>query len=202
MVRDPRDLIISAYFSHRYSHSSKDWPELIEHRKRLHSTSKDKGLFLEFEFSKKYLEHIVNWNYKQQNILEIKMEKLASNPYEYFIEILDFLKIVDFSFSNLKQIKYALISIFNSFLKKCNLPLSAIKIKKISIDMILKELYKKRFSAITQGRKKGLEDIKSHYRKGVAGDWANHFQKEHIDYFKKHYNDILLKLNYELTPNW
>ena len=35
VIRDPRDCIVSAYFSHRNSHSTRIWPELVEHRKNL-----------------------------------------------------------------------------------------------------------------------------------------------------------------------
>ena len=49
---------------------------------------------------------------------------------------------------------------------------------------------------------RGIEDACSHYRKGVAGDWANHFKPQHKEYFKKNYNDVLLKLGYESTLDW
>jgi hypothetical protein len=52
------------------------------------------------------------------------------------------------------------------------------------------------------GRAPGEEDVTSHYRKGVPGDWKLHFGPAHIDYFKQHYNDLLLKLGYEQSPDW
>jgi hypothetical protein len=47
VIRDPRDMAVSAYFSHLYSHPTADWPELIKHRKILQSLSKREGLLLE-----------------------------------------------------------------------------------------------------------------------------------------------------------
>ena len=32
VIRDPRDVLVSAYYSHRYSHPTDYWTELIEHR--------------------------------------------------------------------------------------------------------------------------------------------------------------------------
>ncbi|MDA3874064.1 MAG: peptidylprolyl isomerase, partial [Kiritimatiellae bacterium] len=60
VIRDPRDLITSAYFSHKKSHTTKYWPELIEHRKRLNTLSKEKGLEAEIQFSRRFLDEIQN----------------------------------------------------------------------------------------------------------------------------------------------
>ncbi|MDZ7673816.1 MAG: sulfotransferase domain-containing protein [Acidimicrobiales bacterium] len=50
-------------------------------------------------------------------------------------------------------------------------------------------------------RPPGEEDVTSHLRKGVAGDWVNHFDAEHIEYFKAHYGD-LLQFHYETSNDW
>jgi Sulfotransferase domain len=52
------------------------------------------------------------------------------------------------------------------------------------------------------GRKPGTEDIKSHERKGIEGDWKNYFTNEIKDLFKKHYNEILVSTGYEKDMNW
>lgn len=44
VIRDPRDIVVSAYFSHLYSHSTEEWPELVEQRKRLESSSKKRRI--------------------------------------------------------------------------------------------------------------------------------------------------------------
>ena len=51
VVRDPRDVLVSAYFSHLYSHPTTEWPQLAEHREGLKKVSKTKGLLMEMEFS-------------------------------------------------------------------------------------------------------------------------------------------------------
>jgi len=45
-------------------------------------------------------------------------------------------------------------------------------------------------------------DEYSHYRLGVPGDWRKHFEPVHIEYFKKLYNPLLLKLGYESDEGW
>ncbi|EDX85405.1 Sulfotransferase domain superfamily [Synechococcus sp. PCC 7335] len=39
-------------------------------------------------------------------------------------------------------------------------------------------------------------------RKGIAGDWVNHFNHHHVDGFKSVANDTLLLLEYESTSAW
>lgn len=178
VVRDPRDIVVSAYFSHLYSHATEYWPELVEQRNRLRCLSKNEGLLLTIKF----LEHLkvnnlalylfdsmYNWDYSLHNIMELKFEDIISNPYEKFAEIFRFLGIGD----DLKALT------------------------------ALKEALKENdFFAMSGGRSPGQEDIKNHYRKGVSGDWRNHFQKEHINYFKAKYNDLLIKLGYEVCQDW
>ena len=42
VIRDPRDIVVSAYFSHLYSHPiTKGWPALVEHRARLQKASQE-----------------------------------------------------------------------------------------------------------------------------------------------------------------
>lgn len=40
------------------------------------------------------------------------------------------------------------------------------------------------------------------YRKGVTGDWRNHFSPEHIDAFKEVAGDLLIQLGYEQDLRW
>ncbi len=43
-------------------------------------------------------------------------------------------------------------------------------------DSVLRGLLERNsFSALTKGRERGAEDVQSHLRKGVHGDWKNHF---------------------------
>jgi lipopolysaccharide transport system ATP-binding protein len=59
-----------------------------------------------------------------------------------------------------------------------------------------------RFEARTGGRKPGEEDRGSHERKGVAGDWRNHFTDNVAAAFKKVYGSVLIATGYEKNFNW
>ena len=91
VIRDPRDLIVSAYYSHLHSHPLDTWEALAEHRQRLQAVSKSEGLLLEMEYSKRVLSEIGEWDYSQPNIMEVRMEHLTAFPYEKMVEILTFL---------------------------------------------------------------------------------------------------------------
>jgi len=57
------------------------------------------------------------------------------------------------------------------------------------------------FEAAT-GRKPGQEDIYSHLRKGVAGDWKNYFTIGIKEKFKTRYGELLIKTGYEKDLSW
>lgn len=170
VIRDPRDICVSAYFSHLYSHPTNNWPQLVEIRAKLKGLSKDDGLMLELELRKSQFTQMYNWDYSLSNVMEFKMEKMTAEPDDTFLEIFRFLGLLD--------------------------------ARSISITRLLRIVHDNSFSKKAGGRRSGEEDVKSHYRKGVAGDWVNHFTKRHIEYFKEHYNDLLVKLGYESGRDW
>ena len=57
------------------------------------------------------------------------------------------------------------------------------------------------FEAAT-GRKPGQEDVHSHLRKGIAGDWKNYFTNGIKEKFKTRYGELLIKTGYEKDLSW
>jgi hypothetical protein len=51
-------------------------------------------------------------------------------------------------------------------------------------------------------RRRGEELRTSHMRKGVAGDWQNHFTPELTTAFKERFGDLLIRLGYERDGSW
>jgi hypothetical protein len=56
------------------------------------------------------------------------------------------------------------------------------------------------FQFIT-GRKSGMEVERSFFRKGVAGDWINHFSSADCDLFGEIAGETLVALGYEKSPD-
>jgi lipopolysaccharide transport system ATP-binding protein len=59
-----------------------------------------------------------------------------------------------------------------------------------------------RFERRTGGRKRGEEDVTAHERKGIAGDWRNHFSDELKSDFKERWGDLLIATGYERDLDW
>jgi lipopolysaccharide transport system ATP-binding protein len=52
------------------------------------------------------------------------------------------------------------------------------------------------------GRQRGTEDAHAHERKGIAGDWRNHFTDRVRAEFKRCYGSLLVATGYEKGFNW
>jgi hypothetical protein len=169
VVRDPRDIVVSGYFSHYYSHPDEGWPRLTYFRRYLRTLSKDEGLLREMEFLSRSLYDMISWDYDTPAILQLRFEDLINDPVFHFTGIFRYLGIVP---------------------------------QKTSEEELTGIIDKYSFEKLSGGRRPGLEDQAHHYRKGTPGDWQNHFNERHKDYFKKLYNPLLLKLGYEKTENW
>ena len=203
VVRDPRDLIVSAYFSHRYSHPIEPLPELEPHRERLAAVSKEDGLFLEMEFSAPVLQDMWAWPYGHPDILEVKMEELTARPYEGFVRIFEFLGLLDEgeSYSARRRIGLFVREMLNRvsfryrWLRWLRRPMP------VTGELLLGRVWDHRFEKKAR-RRKGEEDPRSHYRKGQPGDWRNHFTEEHVAAFKEKFGDLVVRLGYELDNDW
>lgn len=58
------------------------------------------------------------------------------------------------------------------------------------------------FERLSGGRRPGEEEVASHYRKGVAGDWRNYFTEPVKDAFKERWGDLLVATGYESGLDW
>ncbi len=207
VVRDPRDVLVSGYFSHRNTHPTEGWPELVEHRKRLRAVSKEEGLMLEMDFSRQFLDPMNRWDYEMPNVLEMKMEEISADPEAAFRRIYTFLGLLDTADATALQYLTMRLNILNQRGRRFtpfHMPMSPFRfpMERLPKDRLRPILERKSFKRMSGGRKPGQENVKSHYRKGRPGDWRNHFTEAHIDRFKERYNDLVLKLGYETDPDW
>ncbi|WP_439625115.1 sulfotransferase domain-containing protein [Gemmata sp.] len=73
---------------------------------------------------------------------------------------------------------------------------------RVSRDQVREVVLANRFEARTRDRKRGDEDVTSHERKGVAGDWRNYFTPRLAKRFKDWYGDVLVAVGDERDANW
>lgn len=69
-------------------------------------------------------------------------------------------------------------------------------------EMELAELAARHSFEATSGRRPGHEDRAAHQRKGIAGDWRNHFTPEAARAFAGYGGTVLVGLGYETDAGW
>ena len=168
VVRDPRDLLVSAYFSHRNSHPTDGWSELEELRQHLRRVPEETGLLLEMEFCSGVLNDLDSWPDQPPGILRLRFEEMIESEHIAFRTIASHLGLLD----------------------------------RIGEDTLAETVDRWSFESLTGGRKRGHEDTGHHFRKGVAGDWRNHFTPAITWAFKQRHNDLLLRYGYEANNDW
>src|SRR5262249_38330165 len=52
------------------------------------------------------------------------------------------------------------------------------------------------------GRRRGQEDVAAHHRKGIEGDWKNHFTARLKAAVKDRFGMVLIETGYETDLNW
>ena len=92
LIRDPRDLVVSGYFYHLWT--TEEWANLprAEYRGRsykeyLNSIDFDDGLATEMHRVNFWVPHMVDWNYANPRVYEIRYEDLISGEQRYFAEM-------------------------------------------------------------------------------------------------------------------
>lgn len=81
-----------------------------------------------------------------------------------------------------------------ALLHRCRLPIKEAILRKAIVSC--------RFDQLSGGRRPGEEDILSHVRKGVSGDWRQYFTAPVKAAFKERFGDVLIACGYEKTDDW
>ncbi len=198
VIRDPRDVIVSSYFSHLHTHPTDDWPELVEHRKELQRVDKEEGILVVLDFLADVLDDIATWPYDDPRVIELKMEDLVRSPEATFQHVFDALGLMNPSMSRGRGSIVGMLAEAKRRRRRAVpwrlVPLSSAVI----VDSVRRNAFEKKAG----GRRPGSEDVRSHYRKGVLGDWVNHFTARHRQVFKDRYGDLLVRLGYESGFDW
>lgn len=174
VIRDPRDIAVSSYFSHRYSHATDTWPELARHRADLERLPLHEGLLLDMQWSRSLpCEGVVlrpfdcmrDWDYRMPHCMEVRFEDLIASPQTWLRDMFAFVEM----------------------------PLT---------EPGLGRIMQSHDFTLLASRPPGQEDPTHHYRKGIAGDWRNYFQEDHKRFFKQSFGGLVEKLGYESSDRW
>jgi hypothetical protein len=167
VMRDPRDLVVSNYFSKKFSHPVQQNPGLLHVRQKLNEVSTEEGFKFIIDNLKRNgtfdsLRSWANAPEDDENLLVLRFEDLTGdNSIKYIKKMFEHLKIL-MPDKTLKEI-----------------------------------LNTHSFEKLSGGRKQGQELPTAHYRKGVHGDWKRYFDKEVKENFTAVTEDLTDILGYE-----
>jgi hypothetical protein len=92
MIRDPRDLIVSGYFYHRWT--NEPWANLPmaelrgrTYKEYLNEIAKDEGLAAEIRRVAFWVSHMAAWNYQNDRVFEIRYEDIIVDEDSVFEQL-------------------------------------------------------------------------------------------------------------------
>ncbi|MCB1069059.1 MAG: sulfotransferase domain-containing protein [Verrucomicrobia bacterium] len=164
VTRDPRDIIVSWYFSIKHHH--KPNPKIEAISRQLNEVPMAEGLIISMDFlaGDGLFESLRSWADAQSSDPRVKIiryeDLISANARAVFAELFAHLEI----------------------------PMPAPVLHAV--------LHDYSFEALSDGRKPGTENLNSHARKGVAGDWKNHFDAALLSRFHEANPGLLEDLGY------
>jgi hypothetical protein len=160
VIRNPLDLICSAYYSHLSTHSLAEWPELESQRAVLQSVSKPDGMMLTLTFLERSdfysgaigpLLALRQWDFSDEAFTTLRMEDVVTD--------------IDGTVG---------VRMIEMFGRELRLPDAA-------------DFCFERFSG---GRRPGEVDNTSHYRTGQPGTWRGELPSSAVTYLQCHLRRI------------
>jgi lipopolysaccharide transport system ATP-binding protein len=160
VIRDPRDICVSMYFSMRNSHDGvfsgvKRLREFLKKNESIDGLTR----IVEEEMPK-IIEGFSSW--LETDIKVFRFEDLTQNPQQELANLLGYLEI---------------------------------EVSREQFELVLEN---NSFKALSGGRSRGSENASHHYRKGVQGDWRNHFTDELHELFLKKFENQIVALGYDV----
>lgn len=184
ITRDPRDVIISGYRSHKGSHWFPEGTEERDHQLRLRELNEHEGILLEIEFSRRYLEPVAGWmdEVDQPDVLEMSFERLTAQPYTSFLDIIG----ATGRLFKTRGTRHFLVSSVHSALNRVGLKVGLrLPMKKVPGEQVLAAAYRLRY------------EENEHHHGGVREQWKERFTAEHFRMYYQTYGDLAERMGYE-----
>jgi hypothetical protein len=177
IIRDPREMWVSAYFYHQRSMEA--WLHVPRqdlggrtYQQSIRALDRHEGLLFELNLSLRWnLNNMERWNYGNPHVLEIRYEDLVSDYTESFRKI--------FSFYGFRKTNRALKAA-----------------EKHNVNGMSSRRFEQ-YAASVRDQSPG--HIHSIHR---PGRWREVLSPEHIRAFKEQFGDLLIRLGYETGYDW
>lgn len=79
LFRDPRDMLVSGYFSSMYSHPADDHPALQAHRARILPLPTEEGLIAQIDYMTWIFDDMRGWNMDDPRFYNIRFEEMYAS---------------------------------------------------------------------------------------------------------------------------
>ncbi len=164
LVRNPLNIVVSAYYSHLETHPVDNWPQLRRQREALKSVSREEGMLLTLAFLERMdiadraigpILSLRQWDYEDNRFTTLRMEDVTARPSASLSQALS-------------QIR----------------PDSP---------LVLPADSNMAFSNFSGGRKVGEADNHSHYRSGAVDSWKTELPSAVTQYFRSHFREFLAR---------
>jgi hypothetical protein len=203
VIRDPRDVLVSAYFSHKTSHPTAIWPALEAQRRCLTSLSVEDGLLATLDFIGPVFEDMMSWADAPSDVLEVRFDELVTNPLDSFVRVFAHLGLLRDDVASVRRlVPETLTAAATMMAHRIGAGRFVMHLGKLSVPLLAYCVDCYRFSRLAKGRLPGSEDLSSHFRKGVTGDWVNHFTPRVAKEFHTRWQRLLKGLGYEPDAGW
>jgi len=203
VVRDPRDVLISAYYAHRFSHPIDYWSGLEQHREELEGLPLHEGLLAEVQCRRLQFEQMDRWNYAASGVLELRFEDLIEAPAGQLGHALAHLGLLSPGLAE----KAAAPEESAPAGGLRGLALSALgrvrggndagdARRKLDYPGLRAILERHNFEALSGGRQRGEEDAMHHYRRGHPGEWRDVLRPPHLVALDEEFPGLVGRLGY------
>jgi len=175
ILRDGRDIMVSSYYHSLFRHE--------RYNSRLVENTRKNLIFDDYDDIERNLPEFLGYKFTGK-----------VHPKFTWTEFVDSWIDKDVAFVKYEDLlKDAAGELYGSVLKVTGQSLDKTKLAKISEKYSFENLAK---------RKPGQENKRSFLRKGIAGDWKNHFSREAREIFNHYAGATLIKLGYEEDSSW
>lgn len=179
LLRDGRDLMVSFYYHHLFKNEWNHHASVDMHRHELK--------FRDFNDIETNLPEFI-----------VYMNTVWAKKFNHFTWH-DFIYSWIGSVPTARIVKYE--DLLNNPVLTMKTVIESLKNKSVDIHRLEKIIDKYSFEKIS-GRSKGDENTSSFVRKGIAGDWVNHFSQEAKEAFHYYSGEALIHSRYESNDDW